>query len=200
MRYLVVLAALLVTPIAADASFFVHDSRDIDVEVTISVAGTVPLAGGDLVLDDAFVLAGTGHAFINDGSPPPSSWREAIFHVSGGGTSATGDVMAFDGVGGPSGAFIHSTWGWLMLDTPLYSLEFGGPANAFIYMGAPIDKVSFGAGSHEVRVTVGGEDAFLVGTASYRGTGSAAVPEPEATILLLVLGVTSIAVWRRRGA
>ncbi len=67
-------------------------------------------------------------------------------------------------------------------------------------MGAPIQTVSFDAQSHEARVTVGGENSFLVGTASYSGTGHAAVPEPEATILLLVLGVTSIAVWRRRGA
>ena len=71
MRYLVVLAALLVAPIAADADFVVDMSR-FDVVVTISVAGTVPLAGGDLVLDDTFVLTGAGGAFIRR-SPPPLS-------------------------------------------------------------------------------------------------------------------------------
>ena len=97
MRYLVVLAALLVTPIAADA-YFVQDSRDIfDVEVTISVAGTVPLAGGDLVLDDTFVLMGTGDALIRANTPPPpsvfQSEEEVHFYVYGGGISASGGVF-----------------------------------------------------------------------------------------------------------
>ena len=89
-----------------------------------------------------------------------------------------------------------------MLDTPLYSLGFGLEpwGGSGIAMNVPIEFVSFEAGSGEARVTVGGENSFLVGTASYSGTGHAAVPEPEATILLLVLGVTSIAVWRRHGA
>ena len=150
MRYLVVLAALLVTPIAADADFI--GSRDIDVEVTISVAGTVPLAGGDLVLHDTFDLTGTGDAFIAVAiGPPPSvfqSEQEVRFHVSGGGTSAFGTVFEYE-------ARDHGllSAGWLMLDTPLYSLEFSS-ADAFIFIdGIPIETVFFGAGSGERRAS-----------------------------------------------
>ncbi len=198
MRDLVVLAALLVTPIAADADF-VFDMRPIDVEVRISVAGTVPLAGGDLVLDDAFVLTGTAGALIFVAIPPPpsvfQSEREVHFLVSGGGTSASGTVFAYE-----DRAFGLRGFASLSLDTPLYSLGFSENPGGHISMGAPIQTVFFEASSHGARVTVGGENSSLLGTASYSGTGHAAVPEPEATILLLVLGVTSIAVWRRRGA
>ena len=199
MRYLVVLAALLVTPIAADADL-VDIPRHLAVEMTISVAGTVPLAGGDLVLDDAFVLTGTGDAFIFlpvSPFPVPSSMRDVRLPRL---------RRRYFGLWRWSSRLrlsdrIHTFAPRLLsLDTPLYNLSsLEIPANTFLFMGIPIETVSFGASSPEARVTVGGENSFLVGTASFSGTGHAAVPEPEATIVLLVLGVTSIAVWRRHG-
>jgi hypothetical protein len=69
MRHLLVTALLLLLPVAAVAAeFCVEDVCGVDVsfpmlvEVTISVAGTVPLAGDDLVINDTFVLKGSGEA------------------------------------------------------------------------------------------------------------------------------------------
>ncbi len=178
----------------------VEDSSGFDGVVTISVAGRVPLAGGDLVLDDTFVLRGGGSAFIRVAPPGPylfRSQREATFNVSGGGTSASGSVFAFESI--DIGYFSD---GWLIARHTALQPGVWGAVGADISMDVPIEVVSFSAQSNDADVTVGGENSFLVGTASYSGTGFAVpepVPEPGATILLLVLGVTSIAVWRRRG-
>jgi hypothetical protein len=69
MRYIGILAALLLIPVAADGDV-IGGSANIAFEVTISVAGTVPVAAGDLVLNDSFVLTGRGDAFARFFFPP----------------------------------------------------------------------------------------------------------------------------------
>jgi hypothetical protein len=190
MRYLLVTVLFLLLAVAADATA-VEFSFPMAVNVTISVAATVPLAGDDLVIDDTFVLKGLGNAF--DISFPPGVFTRSIttvdFRVSGGGVSATGSVERIETMEAP----FHETF--FSLVTPLYQLGFGGPVVGVLDVNAR--QASFGALSNEiglVRITVGEEDSFLDGTASFSGTGFA-IPEPG-TAALLVLGATAMAVWR----
>jgi hypothetical protein len=192
MRHLLVAALVLLLPVAADADgegSHGEGSFPIAVEVTISVAGTVPLAGDDLVIDDTFHLRGLGTASFLFA---PFVRRENVFfEVSGGGVSATGGAADSEMYGEFSrGAFLD-------LVTPLYELKLDVPEGG-VDLGI---LTSFGLflDVGGAQVTVGEEHSFLDGTASFMGTGFRIfLPEPGTTVLL-VLGATAMAVWRGRG-
>jgi hypothetical protein len=196
MRHLLVTVLLLLLPVAADAD--VESYFPMSVNVTISVAGTVPLAGDDLVIDDTFHLRGLGDVFYIQASHSLVSNVTSVgFDVSGAGVSATGSVMTFESMDTSNrDASLH-------LVTPLYRLEFDVDAYAAVDVNPYAREASFGGMSDRIfypgaiHVTVGEENSSLDGTASFSGTGHA-LPEPG-TAVLLVLGATAMAVWRGRG-
>jgi hypothetical protein len=185
---LVVIVLLLLLPVAADVGA-VEVSFPMAVEVTISVDVTVPLAGGDLVIDDTFVLKGFGEAsgfFAPPGGFALSSNR-VDFRVSGGGVSAGGSVETHEFRFGE-----ERSEAFFFLVTPLYQLDFGPEAGS---ANVSRREASFSAGGNARGVTVEGTSGG--GFASFSGTG-VAIPEPG-TAVLLVLGAAAMGVWRGRG-
>jgi hypothetical protein len=192
MRHLLVTVLLLLLPVTADADV-VDVSFPMAAKVTISVAGTVPLAAGDLVIDDTFVLTGTGTAHFFSALGVGAfvlGEEDATFDVSGGGVSAAGVARVVE----TRETFTREAE--LHLVTSLYELGFAVGAFGSVSVDTTAREVSFSGTSEDVGVTVGGETASLVGMASFSGTGF--VPEPG-TAVLLVLGATAMAVWRGRG-
>jgi hypothetical protein len=198
MRHLLVTVLLLLLPVAAVADVVcVEDVCVVDVsfpmlvEVTISVAGTVPLAGDDLVINDTFVLRGSGGAQHLSANRSVINRRDHVgFRVSGDGVSATGSVEVVEGM---ETSFREASLG---LVTPLYHLGFFSVPGT-VDVGPFTREASFGAQSEgPPYVTVGEENSRLDGMASFSGIGF--VPEPG-TAVLLVLGATAMTVWRGRG-
>ncbi len=165
MRYLLVGALFLILPASAGAEPISFSTA---VEVTISVAGTVPLAAGDLVIDDTFVLTGTGLALFNRGGPGTTLVETdfADFAVSGGGVQASGSVNFEERV---FGTFELS---FLSLSTPLYQLGFNEFGGGIARVNPTARTVFFSASSEHAGVSVpSGEFAGLVGAASFTGPG-----------------------------
>jgi hypothetical protein len=201
MRHLLVTVLLLLLPVAAVAGVVcVEDVCVVDVsfpmlvEVTISVVGTVPLAGDDLVINDTFVLRGSGGAQHLSANRSVINRRDHVgFRVSGDGVSATGSVEFVEGM---ETSFRET---FFSLVTPLYQLGFGGPGGG-VDVSPFTREASFEAQSNyivaSVPITVGEENSFLDGIVSFSGIGF--VPEPG-TAVLLVLGAAAMAVWRGRG-
>ena len=184
MRMLLAIVVLLLVPIGVHAQGFATSNV-----VTGSVVGTVPLASGDLMINDAFWLTGAGSALLFR-NPPPAfvmSHAEAFFDVSGGGLSASGGVINEE-----TRAFFFAS-ARLDLVTPLYHLDFSSEFPEFpdsAHIGGVGNHVFFSVTqSHNVHVQVGEESGTLLGTVSFEGT---AVPEPSRAILLTV-GAAGIA-------
>jgi hypothetical protein len=182
---------LLLLPITTDADPI---RFDVAVDFQISITGTVPLSGGDFVIDDTFTLRGAGSATLVLGSPPFTAlhrFEEVGFSGVGGAVRGQGFVRQADyGDFGQAGSNLYVT-------TLAYELfgaaEHSFPDNFVVVVSPP--EAFFSGTSHHALVRVGEETAELVGTASFVGTGI--VPEPSSAMLLSI-GAASVAVVTRR--